>query len=41
MIMETVIGYSFEQGLISRKLPLDEVFLNVSQGRKRGDERRI
>jgi len=33
---ETLVGYSHEQGLISRRLPLDELFLPVSQGRKRG-----
>ena len=34
--LETLVGYSFEQGLIKRKLPLDELFLDVSQGRRRG-----
>jgi 4,5-dihydroxyphthalate decarboxylase len=34
--LETLVGYSHEQGLISRKIPVDELFLNVSQGRKRG-----
>lgn len=38
--LETLVGISFEQGLISRKLPLDELFLNVSQGRRR-DEFRV
>lgn len=33
---ETLVGYSYEQGLIQRRLPLDELFLEVSQGRKRG-----
>lgn len=33
---ETLVGYSHEQGLIKRKIPLDELFLEVSQGRKRG-----
>ena len=33
---ETLVGYSHEQGLISRKIPLEELFLEVSQGRKRG-----
>jgi 4,5-dihydroxyphthalate decarboxylase len=36
--LETLVGYSFEQGLIKRKLPLDELFLDVSQGRRRGEE---
>ena len=33
---ETLVGYSHEQGLITRKIPLEELFLEVSQGRKRG-----
>lgn len=33
---ETLVGYSYTQGLISRRIPLDELFLPVSQGRKRG-----
>jgi 4,5-dihydroxyphthalate decarboxylase len=32
----TLVGYSHEQGLIGRAIPLDELFLPVSQGRKRG-----
>jgi len=39
--LEAVIGYSHEQGLIRRPRPLDELFLDVAQGRKRGDEFRI
>ncbi len=39
--LETLVGYSHEQGLIKRQLPLDELFLNVTQGRKRGDEFRV
>jgi 4,5-dihydroxyphthalate decarboxylase len=39
--LEILVGYSHEQGLIKRRIPLDELFLNVSQGRKRGDEFRI
>ena len=39
--LETLIGYSHEQGLIKQKLTLDQLFLNVSQGRKRGEEFRI
>lgn len=38
--LETLIGFSHEQGLISRKVPLEELFLDVGQGRKR-DEYRI
>lgn len=34
--LETVVGYSHEQGLIKRRIPLDELFLSVSEGRKRG-----
>lgn len=34
--LETLVGYSHDQGLIRRRIPLDELFLNVSQGRKRG-----
>jgi 4,5-dihydroxyphthalate decarboxylase len=37
--LETLVGYSHEQGLIKRKLPLEELFLDVSQGRKRGEFR--
>jgi 4,5-dihydroxyphthalate decarboxylase len=34
--LETLVQYSHEQGLIKRRLPLEELFLDVSQGRKRG-----
>jgi 4,5-dihydroxyphthalate decarboxylase len=37
---ERLVTYSHEQGVIKRRLPLDELFLNVSEGRKR-DEFRI
>ena len=37
--IETLIGYSHEQGLISRAIPVDELFLPVSEGRKRGSFR--
>ena len=33
--LETLVSYSYEQGLISRRIPLDELFLDVGQGRKR------
>jgi 4,5-dihydroxyphthalate decarboxylase len=36
--LQTLVGYSFEQGLIKRKLPLEELFVDVSQGRRRGEE---
>jgi 4,5-dihydroxyphthalate decarboxylase len=39
--LETLIDYAHEQGLIRRKPTLDEVFIDVFQGRKRGDEFRI
>ncbi|MCA1407618.1 ABC transporter substrate-binding protein [Ensifer sp. IC3342] len=39
--LETVVGYAHEQGLIDRKVPLAELFLDVSQGRKRGDKHRV
>lgn len=38
--LETYIGYFVEQGLISRRPTLEELFLNVDQGRKRGLEYR-
>ena len=37
--LETLIGYSFEQGMIKRRLALDDLFVNVSEGRKRGGHR--
>lgn len=37
--LETLVGYSHEQGLIRRQIPLAELFLDVSQGRKRGHYR--
>lgn len=39
--IETLAFYSHEQGLISRPLTFDELFLDVSQGRKRGDAMRV
>jgi 4,5-dihydroxyphthalate decarboxylase len=39
--LETLAGYSHEQGLIRRRIPLEELFLEISQGRKRGVEFRI
>lgn len=39
--LDTLAGYSFEQGLTRRKWTPDELFLSVFQGRKRGDEYRI
>jgi 4,5-dihydroxyphthalate decarboxylase len=39
--LETYVGYAYEQGCIKRPIPLDELFVEVSQGRKRGGEFRI
>lgn len=39
--METLIAYSHEQGLIKKKTELEQLFLNVSLGSKRGVEFRI
>jgi 4,5-dihydroxyphthalate decarboxylase len=36
--LETLVGFSHEQGLIRRRIPLEELFLDVSQGTRRGDE---
>ena len=40
-VLETLIGYSHEQGLIRRRPGLEDLFLSVDQGRKRGGEFRI
>ncbi|MGB6794997.1 MAG: ABC transporter substrate-binding protein [Xanthobacteraceae bacterium] len=39
--LSTLVGYAHEQGLTKRQLPLDELFLDVFQGRKRGVEFRV
>jgi 4,5-dihydroxyphthalate decarboxylase len=39
--LEALVGYAHEQGLIRRKPALEELFLDVSQGRKRGVEFRV
>ncbi len=39
--LTTLVGYANEQGLTRRRPNLDELFLNVFQGRKRGVEFRI
>jgi 4,5-dihydroxyphthalate decarboxylase len=39
--MNTLVSYAHEQGLIQRAIPLEELFLDVSQGRKRGDHYRV
>jgi len=41
LTLETLAGYAHEQGLIRRKLPLADLFIDVYQGRKRGIEFRI
>ncbi len=40
-ILETLVGYSHEQGLIKKRPTLEQLFLNVGQGYKRGGEYRI
>jgi len=37
--LETLVGYSHEQGLIKKGPTLEHLFLSISQGRKRGDFR--
>jgi 4,5-dihydroxyphthalate decarboxylase len=39
--LELLVKFSHEQGMIGRNIPLEELFLSVSQGRKRGDEFRF
>jgi 4,5-dihydroxyphthalate decarboxylase len=39
--IETLAGYSHEQGLTRRRLGADDLFVSIFQGRKRGDEFRI
>jgi 4,5-dihydroxyphthalate decarboxylase len=39
--LNALIGYSHEQGLIKKKPAVEDLFLNVSQGKKRGVEFRI
>jgi 4,5-dihydroxyphthalate decarboxylase len=34
--LDTLIGYSYTQGMIKRRLTVDELFANMSEGRKRG-----
>jgi 4,5-dihydroxyphthalate decarboxylase len=40
-VLETLIGYSHEQGLIKKRAALEQLFLSVDTGRKRGGEFRI
>ena len=37
--LETLVRYSHAHGLIKRPIPLEELFLDISQGRKRGHDR--
>jgi 4,5-dihydroxyphthalate decarboxylase len=39
--LELMVKFSHEQGIISREIPLDELFLSVSHGHKRGHIFRI
>ena len=39
--LETLVGYSHEQGLIKKRPALEQLFLSVDQGFKRGGEFRI
>jgi len=39
--LETIAGYSHEQGLTKRRMTLDDLFVSVFQGHKRGHEFRI
>ena len=39
--LEILVGYAHEQGTIERRMPLDELFIDITQGRKRGDEFRM
>src|ERR1700733_13330208 len=39
--LATLVSYAHEQGLTRRKPALEELFLDVSQGRKRGAEFRV
>jgi len=39
--MNTIAGYSHEQGLTEKKWTADDLFVSTFQGRKRGDEWRI
>ena len=39
--VNTIAGYSHNQGLTTKKWTADDLFVSVFQGRKRGDEWRI
>ena len=40
-VLESLVGYSHEQGLIKKRPTLEQLFLSVDTGRKRGGEFRI
>jgi 4,5-dihydroxyphthalate decarboxylase len=40
-VLKTLVDYSYEQGLIRTRSTLEQLFLSVDQGRKRGGEFRI
>ena len=40
-VLETLVGYSHEQGLIKKRPTLEQLFLSVDTGHKRGGEFRI
>ena len=39
--LKKLVGYSCEQGMIGHEIPLAELFLDMSQGRKRGEVFRV
>ena len=39
--LKLLVDFSREQGMIKRNLPLDELFLSINQGRKRGEVFRV
>ena len=39
--LDNMANYSLEQGLIKKKLTAEDLFIDVSQGRKRGEEFQI
>ena len=34
--LDTLVGYSYEQGMIKKRLTMEDLFLDMSEGRKRG-----
>jgi 4,5-dihydroxyphthalate decarboxylase len=39
--LDVLAGYVHEQGQTRRRIPIDELFINIFQGRERGAEARI